>query len=414
MQLTGDLSKVSLANLLQLVRNGELTGKISLLQGVKTATIFLDLGQVIHVELDGANGREALMELFLWGRGTFSFLEENVTEVPRSLIPSRHQEHTMERLVRDGIGYLEQKKYLDQMQISGQTVLIPTDMALQPQTWLPPGRSVIYRIVEPILTRIDGRRTLAEALADANLTRRSFVAGVYNLLAGGFALVREPEPDFDEHGERVNLPPWVVARLKQDNPDLSQAIVDLVIWVDRVKCWMYQVDADFSRIIEAVNLEEEIESTEEDFFAQLEQGEFDSEEPFFGESLIPSLNDSGESSSAHNSPDSPSTDRYNMVGSQPALAPPVETSSAAASVMPQSAVKNFVDSGELRAAARKQARQNQTAGAVTISPIIKPIRQDSEINAEESKPVDENAAQQQPASGNFNKSKNPSKPSVEF
>jgi hypothetical protein len=45
----------------------------------------------------------------------------------------------------------------------------------------------------------------------------------------------------------------VEARLKQDNPDISKAIVDMVIWADRVKCWLYQADSDL------LNLAEEIE-----------------------------------------------------------------------------------------------------------------------------------------------------------
>jgi len=47
----------------------------------------------------------------------------------------------------------------------------------------------------------------------------------------------------------VELPQWVTSRLKQDNPDLTQAIVEMVIWVDRVKCWMYQADADMNKIV---------------------------------------------------------------------------------------------------------------------------------------------------------------------
>jgi hypothetical protein len=50
--------------------------------------------------------------------------------------------------------------------------------------------------------------------------------------------------------QTLNLPDWVIARLKQDNPDISAAIVDMVIWADRVKCWLYQTDSDLAAIIE--------------------------------------------------------------------------------------------------------------------------------------------------------------------
>jgi hypothetical protein len=46
----------------------------------------------------------------------------------------------------------------------------------------------------------------------------------------------------------IELPEWVVARLLLENKDLSQAIVDLVVWADRVKCWLYQADAELEDI----------------------------------------------------------------------------------------------------------------------------------------------------------------------
>jgi Domain of unknown function (DUF4388) len=47
----------------------------------------------------------------------------------------------------------------------------------------------------------------------------------------------------------INLPDWVLARLRQDNPNISQAITDLVIWADRLKCWIYQADADLENVL---------------------------------------------------------------------------------------------------------------------------------------------------------------------
>ncbi|HEY9869937.1 MAG TPA: DUF4388 domain-containing protein, partial [Candidatus Obscuribacterales bacterium] len=234
MQLAGELSKISLPSLIQLVRNGGLTGEISLAQGAKTATIFVEKGRIAHVESDAGSGREAFLDLFLWLSGTFSFTEGKLGDIPRT-IPA---DESMDRLLRDGVAYLEQKKYLDQLRINGQTVLKPTAAARQ-------ARAV------PLLDRIDGRKTLAEALADARMSRREYVQAVYRLLSDGLAVVAEPEPA--DEGDRVNLPGWVVARLKQDNPDLSQAIINMVIWVDRVKCWMYQADADLAGIIEKLD-----------------------------------------------------------------------------------------------------------------------------------------------------------------
>jgi hypothetical protein len=49
--------------------------------------------------------------------------------------------------------------------------------------------------------------------------------------------------------QQIDLPDWVIARLKQNDTDLNKAISDMVAWVDKAKIWMYQSDADIAKII---------------------------------------------------------------------------------------------------------------------------------------------------------------------
>jgi hypothetical protein len=288
MQLTGELSKVSLANLIQLVRNGELTGKIALSQGTRTAAIFVDRGAIIHVEADTAQGLDALMELFLWVNGSFSFAEEPLGLIKRTINPFLPDQAT-DRLLREGLAFQEQKKYLDQLRIGGQTILKPTDIA---KYAAPP----LLELVQPVLERIDGRKTIAEALADAKISRLRYVQAVCACLMEGLAVVVEAPIKADD--EKIVLPPWVIARLKQDKPDISQAIVDLVIWVDRVKCWMFQADADFGRIVNKLARSTEPIESDEDFFNQLGQDAGDFQGPFFGESMPGGIVPSAETEAA--------------------------------------------------------------------------------------------------------------------
>lgn len=233
MQLAGELSKISIPNIVQLVRNGGLTGEISLSQGSNTARILVEKGRVVHVESSNGAGKEAFLELFLWLTGTFSFIEGPVLEPARNF-PS---DEPIDRVLREGVTYLEQKRYLDQLRIGGHTVFKPTALGKQAG-------------VVPLLNKLDGQKTLAEALVDTNLSRRAYINAVHHLMSEGLVVVAEP--DMKAATGQVDLPGWVVARLKQDNSDLVQAIVDMVVWVDRVKCWMYQADADLERIIDEV------------------------------------------------------------------------------------------------------------------------------------------------------------------
>ncbi len=122
MQLSGELSKVNFANLLQLVRSGGLSGRITLLQGARQALIFIEEGYPVHVEVEGISGRDALFELFLWQSGTFAFSEGAIGGVPRS-IAFGARDDSFEKMLREGLLYAEDKIFLDDLGISPRSIL---------------------------------------------------------------------------------------------------------------------------------------------------------------------------------------------------------------------------------------------------------------------------------------------------
>ena len=286
MQLNGELSKVSLPNLVQLVKNGELTGKITLMQGAKSASLFVEHGDVVHVDIDGFSGREAFFELFLWMTGSFSFIEGELGSAPRTLNPSE-PEDSLDRLLREGLSYLEQKKYLEQLRITGDTVLSMTDRIreLTAQSKSNARLAAALKMIGPITQRIDGETPLSVALKDLQLSRRAYAQSLAIILAEGLAVV--VEKPVTEKGESIDLPAWVIARLKQDDADLTQSIIDMVIWVDRVKCWMYQADVDFARILENLTGTAPAMWHDDEFFRELNSGALDYQGPLFGESAVP-------------------------------------------------------------------------------------------------------------------------------
>jgi hypothetical protein len=241
MQLSGELTKVNFANLLQLVRSGGLSGRITLLQGARQALIFIHEGYPVHVEVEGVSGKDALFELFLWQSGTFAFSEGDIGGVPRSVAFGAREE-SFEKMLREGLLYAEDKNYLDDLGVSPRSVLRVSQAYLEDRE----------AGTNPGLDTLDGVRTLADALSSLGLSRREFVHTVAYWLSSGFV---EAAPATVLRGNQVDLPDWVVARLKQDNEDINRSIVDMVIWVDRVKCWMYQADADFDRILTELRAE---------------------------------------------------------------------------------------------------------------------------------------------------------------
>lgn len=225
MQLAGELSKVSLASLIRLVRNGELTGKICLTQGVNTAYMFFAEGELFHVESDLGEGKDALLELFLWQSGTFSYIE---CSVEGTAITIGEDEH-LELILKEGLSYQEARRYLEQMRVSFRTIF----------------QSIVPSQANAFLEAMDGQTPLGDIVAQLRLSQSEYIPQLRQILEEGKAIVVEPPTVSEE----IKLPEWVITRLKQDNPDPSQAIVDLVIWTDRIKCWLYQADADLTRLI---------------------------------------------------------------------------------------------------------------------------------------------------------------------
>jgi len=229
MQLAGELSKMNLASLIRLVRNGELTGKICLAQGVNSAFIFFENGQPIHVESDRGIGRRALLELFAWQTGTFSYVECDVSEQAHSIAA----EEPLEKLLKEGLAFQDSLRYLEQLRISARTVF----------------RQSRGDKSDAFLSQFDGKNSLADVVKLLSLSRSEYVPLLHKALVDGNLLVIETAQSAGE----IKLPDWVVLRLKQENLDVSQAIVDLVVWADRVKCWLYQADVDMHRIITKID-----------------------------------------------------------------------------------------------------------------------------------------------------------------
>lgn len=237
MQLAGELSKVSLASLIRLVRNGELTGKVCLTQGVNTAFLFFAEGELFHVESDIGEGKEALLELFLWQSGTFSYIE---CPVENTAITIGEDEH-LELILKEGLSYQEARRYLEEMRVSFRTIF----------------QSIVPSQQDRFLEAMDGKTPLGDIVALLRMNKSQYIPKLRQILEDGQAIVVEPA----SISEQISLPDWVISRLKQDNPDPSQAIVDLVIWTDRIKCWLYQADADLTRLIGQFDQRDETKSS---------------------------------------------------------------------------------------------------------------------------------------------------------
>ncbi len=71
MSLTGDLSEVNIANVVELARQSGTPSCLTVQSGADKVTLFLQEGEVIHAESDLKTGEEVIYELLIWTEGTF-------------------------------------------------------------------------------------------------------------------------------------------------------------------------------------------------------------------------------------------------------------------------------------------------------------------------------------------------------
>lgn len=240
MQLSGELTKVSFPNLLQLVRTGALTGIISFNKDMKTGTVLVENGFPCHAETEGLQGLEALLELFLWNSGSFAFNEEDINFIS-ACTDFELSKCTLEYILKEGMQYIDHKNFLEEIGVTPNSILKPVEKT--------------KNLHPPEISLLDGRKSLREALGPLNLTKSMFIGTVANWIIDGLVEPFSPGAGAGPSSEKsaaasetIKLPPWVVARLHQENTDISQAIVNMVVWTDRAKIWLYQLEGDFGKM----------------------------------------------------------------------------------------------------------------------------------------------------------------------
>jgi hypothetical protein len=72
--LRGSLQSLSLMDVLQLLHINRKTGKLHVIQGKRTGTLFVLNGEVIHAETPQTSGESAAFEVLEWDKGEFEFV----------------------------------------------------------------------------------------------------------------------------------------------------------------------------------------------------------------------------------------------------------------------------------------------------------------------------------------------------
>ena len=176
--LEGDLQNMPIPNLLQSIALSKMTGRLAVKSSKGGGELFFDQGNPVHAVAADAQGDLAILESLTWEEGKFRFFEREQT-IERTV------KKRLDSLLMEGIGLLDQLKYLQNTGVRMETYLfrkspnlterdfeqrvsqfVPMDMNLQKQ---------FYQSVDNI-------STLFEILRRRPLVKTEWVPIMFNLL----------------------------------------------------------------------------------------------------------------------------------------------------------------------------------------------------------------------------------------
>lgn len=188
--LEGDLQNMPIPNLLQSIAMSKMTGRLAVKSSNSGGEIFFEDGAPVHAVAADAQGDLAILESLTWEDGKFRFFPNERT-IERSI------RKRLDSLLMEGIGLLDQLKYLQSRTVKMETYLfrkhpnlterdfeqrvgnfVPMDMNLQKQFY----------------QSVDNTSTLFELLRRRPLVKTEWVPIIFNLLHGDLISFSDKPP----------------------------------------------------------------------------------------------------------------------------------------------------------------------------------------------------------------------------
>ncbi|HEX7707004.1 MAG TPA: DUF4388 domain-containing protein [Thermoanaerobaculia bacterium] len=215
MAFQGSLKELPLPDIIQLVSVSGKTGKFTLTRDGDRGFIYLKNGQMVHATIGDLTGEEAIYALAIWNHGEFQFSPSDEPE--RQTITKSNTNLLMEAARR-----------LDEWRVLSKKIpsveLVPELMArenrheqvtLNPHEWM-------------ILTRIDGRRSIAEIGLALGISSFEVAKILYGMLTAELVQLKKKVDAVSDHesGELVDLAERIRAVAEEFIGDSAQKTIE--------------------------------------------------------------------------------------------------------------------------------------------------------------------------------------------
>lgn len=178
--MQGNLSQISLSDLLLLATTGKKSGVLKLAHGKETVEVFLTDGRIVHATCPIGEGEKALLYPVTWGEGTFNLQ-------PNGAAPAATVHKSAEEILAEVKAMTREWEIILDLIPTGKAVFKIADLA-EDHT----GPVTVPNVGWRVLSRLDGTRTVQEV---AELLRIPFAYTakvIYNLHKSGLVELAAP------------------------------------------------------------------------------------------------------------------------------------------------------------------------------------------------------------------------------
>ncbi|MGE5216354.1 MAG: DUF4388 domain-containing protein [Chloroflexota bacterium] len=178
--MQGNLSQISLTDLLLLATSGKKSGVLKLARGKESVDVFLADGKIVHATCPIGEGEKALLYPVTWGEGTFSLQ-------PNGVPPAATVSKSADEILAEVKAMTREWEAILEVIPSGKAVFRIAELSEEHT-----GPVTVPNVGWRVLTKLDGARTVQEV---AELLRIPFAYTakvVFNLHKAGLVECAEP------------------------------------------------------------------------------------------------------------------------------------------------------------------------------------------------------------------------------
>ena len=178
--MQGNLSQISLNDILMLATGGKKSGVLKLSRGKETVEVYLVDGSIIHATCPIGDGEKALLYPVTWGEGSFALL-------PNGTPPSATIRKSSSEILEEVKAMSREWESILEVVPSGNTILRIADLGEEQN-----GPVTVPHVGWRVLSKIDGNRSVQEIAETLRIPYAYTAKVIFNLHKSGLVEIVAP------------------------------------------------------------------------------------------------------------------------------------------------------------------------------------------------------------------------------